>query len=209
MKNIITALLMSFFLPIMSFAEANKVEDKKQEIKTVVLAGGCFWCMQPPFDALKTKGVISTSVGYSGGHTEAPTYEQTSAGGTGHFEVIQVTYDAQKLNLTDLLSVFWKNIDPFDEKGQFCDKGEQYTSAVFYANSAEKKNIEDSIVALKKQGIKTEEIVTKVLPLKPFYKAEEYHQSYYEKNPIRYNYYRLRCGRDARLKKVWGSSAGH
>jgi len=209
MKSIIATVLLSFLLPVMCIAEANTTDEQNAEVRTAVFAGGCFWCMQPPYDALKAKGVISTSVGYSGGHTKDPTYEQTSAGGTGHMEVIQVTYDARKLSFKDLLSVYWKNIDPFDGKGQFCDKGEQYSSAVFYANAAEKKDIEDSIRDLEKQGIKTEKIVTKVLPLKTYYMAEDYHQSYYEKNPIRYNYYRLQCGRDARLKQVWGSSAGH
>jgi len=209
MKSIIATVLLSFLLPVMGIAETNTTDEQNAEVRTAVFAGGCFWCMQPPYDALKAKGVISTSVGYSGGHTEDPTYEQTSAGGTGHMEVIQVTYDARKLSFKDLLSVYWKNIDPFDGKGQFCDKGEQYSSAVFYANAAEKKDIEDSISDLAKQGIKTENIVTKVLPLTTYYVAEDYHQSYYEKNPVRYNYYRLQCGRDARLKQVWGSSAGH
>lgn len=209
MKNLVATLLLSFLLPVMSVAEANKTEEHNAETRTAVFAGGCFWCMQPPYDALKTKGVISTSVGYSGGHTKDPTYEKTSAGGTGHFEVIEVTYDARKVSFKDLLSIYWKNIDPFDGKGQFCDKGEQYSSAVFYANAAEKKDIEDSISDLEKQGIKTGNIVTKVLPLKTYYIAEDYHQSYYEKNPVRYNYYRLQCGRDARLKEVWGSSAGY
>jgi len=209
MKNLIASVLMCFWLPVMSVAEPNMIGEENSAIRTAVFAGGCFWCMQPPFDALKAKGVISTSVGYSGGHKENPTYEQTSAGGTGHFEVIQVTYDARKLDFKDLLSVYWKNIDPFDDKGQFCDKGEQYSSAVFYANPAEKKDVEDSIRDLEKQGIKTEKIVTKVLPLKTYYEAEDYHQSYYEKNPIRYKYYRRQCGRDSRLEEVWGSSAGH
>ncbi len=209
MKSLFVTVLLCFLLPVISVAETDTSGEKNAEIRTAVFAGGCFWCMQPPFDALKAKGVLSTSVGYSGGHTKNPTYKQTSAGGTGHFEVIQVTYDAQKLNFKDLLPLYWKNIDPFDDKGQFCDKGEQYSSAIFYANSAEKKDIEDSISVLEKQGIKTENIVTKVLPLKTYYEAEDYHQSYYEKNPIRYNYYRLQCGRDARLKQVWGSSAGH
>lgn len=209
MKNLIAALLIGFLVPVMAVAETNNAVENNADVKTAVFAGGCFWCMQPPFDALKTKGVISTSVGYSGGHTKDPTYEQTSAGGTGHFEVIQVTYDAQKLSYKDLLAVYWKNIDPFDEKGQFCDKGQQYSSAVFYADAAEKKDIEDSISDLEKLGIKSEKIVTKVLPLKTYYEAEDYHQSYYEKNPIRYNYYRLQCGRDSRLKEIWGSSAGH
>lgn len=209
MKRILAAVFLSFLLPVISVAAANTTEEQNPEIRTAVFAGGCFWCMQPPFDALQAKGVISTSVGYSGGHTANPTYEQTSAGGTGHFEVIEVTYDAKKVSFSDLLAVYWRNIDPFDGKGQFCDKGEQYSSAVFYANSAEKKDVEDSISALEEQGFETEKFVTKVLPQKPFYKAEDYHQSYYEKNPIRYKYYRSQCGRDARLKEVWGSSAGH
>lgn len=204
MKNLIASTLFGILIPNISFAEVKNISDTKVEIKTVVFAGGCFWCMQPPFDALKNKGVISTSVGYSGGHTNNPTYEKISDGSTGHLEVLQVTYDAQIIKLKDLLPVFWKNIDPFDAKGQFCDKGEQYTSAVYYANEEEKKDIEESISNLKKQGLKTEKFVTKVLPLKTYYIGEEYHQSYYEKNPIRYKYYRKSCGRDARLKEVWG-----
>lgn len=204
MKNLIATTLFGILIPIISFAEVKNISDTKVEIKTVIFAGGCFWCMQPPFDALKNKGVISTSVGYSGGHTNNPTYEKISDGSTGHLEVLQVTYDAQIIKLKDLLPVFWKNIDPFDAKGQFCDKGEQYTSAVYYANEAEKKDIEESISNLKKQGVKTEKFVTKVLPLKTYYIGEDYHQSYYEKNPIRYKYYRKSCGRDARLKEVWG-----
>jgi len=158
MKSIIATVLLSFLLPVMCIAEANTTDEQNAEVRTAVFAGGCFWCMQPPYDALKAKGVISTSVGYSGGHTKDPTYEQTSAGGTGHMEVIQVTYDARKLSFKDLLSVYWKNIDPFDGKGQFCDKGEQYSSAVFYANAAEKKDIEDSIRDLEKQGITNKDI---------------------------------------------------
>jgi peptide-methionine (S)-S-oxide reductase len=208
-KSLISIILLSLFTPAISLAAGPSHEVVKQKIETIVFAGGCFWCMQPPFDNLKSKGVISTSVGYSGGHTESPTYEQTSAGGTGHREVIQVTYDSQKLSLKELLAVYWKNVDPYDEKGQFCDKGSQYTSAIFYSTDAERKIIEESLKDLKNQGIKTEKMATQVLPAKAFYKAEEYHQSYYEKNPVRYKYYRFQCGRDARLKEVWGSSAGH
>lgn len=173
------------------------------ETKTAVFAGGCFWCMQPPFDALKSKGVMSTSVGYAGGRTEKPTYEQVSAGTTGHLEVLRVSYDPKRIGFRDLLKVFWENIDPVDEKGQFCDRGEQYTSAIFYSSDDEKKEAEASIEELRKKGLG--KIVTKVLPLTNYFVAEDYHQAYYEKNPIRYKYYRLRCGRDARLKELWGS----
>lgn len=212
MKNIILMILswsFVFVVPVLTFAAAPILENNKQDLKTAVFAGGCFWCMQPPFDALKDKGVISAVVGYSGGHKENPTYEQTSTGGTGHFEVIQITYDAKKISFSDLLNVYWKNIDPYDKKGQFCDKGNTYLSAIFYANDAEKKDIDESIKALEKKGIKKNNLATQILPLKTFYQGEEYHQSYYLKNPVRYKYYRYSCGRDARLKEVWGTSAGH
>lgn len=200
MKILIAAIVLNLLVPRLALGS---------ELKTAIFAGGCFWCMQPPYDALKSKGVASAIVGYSGGHTENPTYESTSKGDTGHLEVIQITYDAKKISYKELLAVFWKNIDPFDGKGQFCDKGEQYTSAVFYSNESEKKEIEESIKNLEKEGIKTSKFVTKILPAKKFFKGEEYHQSYYEKNPVRYKYYRFSCGRDARLKEVWGKSAGH
>lgn len=208
MNTLLLIFLVSLATPQFLFAKEAPLAKEKQNIQTAVFAGGCFWCMQPPFDALKSRGIIYTSVGYSGGQTVNPTYEQTSAGGTGHREVIQVTYDATKIIFKDLLPIFWKNIDPYDSKGQFCDKGEQYTSAVFYANDNEKRDIEDSIKKLGKMGLKTDKkIVTLVLPLKTFYKGEEYHQAYYEKNPVRYKYYRYSCGRDARLKEVWETSS--
>ncbi|HAZ14265.1 MAG: peptide-methionine (S)-S-oxide reductase [Bdellovibrionales bacterium GWA2_49_15] len=177
------------------------------EKEVAVFAGGCFWCMQPPFDKLKDKGVISTVVGYSGGTKENPTYEETSSGTTGHRESIEVTFDPQKISYKELLKVFWKNIDPYDSQGQFCDKGEQYTSAVFYLSEAQKNDLEASLKDLVQDGITKAKIATTMLPFKKFYPAEAYHQSYYEKNPIRYKVYRYRCGRDKRLKEVWGSSA--
>lgn len=203
MNIFLLSLLCSLILPMESHATKKPYAEKRAIEKTAIFAGGCFWCMQPPYDALIGKGVISTSVGYSGGHTENPTYEQTSAGGTGHLEVIQVTYDPQKIAYKDLLAIFWKNIDPFDGKGQFCDKGDHYTSAIFYADAKEKSEIEESLKNLKEKGIDTTKFATKSLPAKPFFPAEEYHQSYYKKNPVRYKYYRFSCGRDARLKEVW------
>jgi peptide-methionine (S)-S-oxide reductase len=135
-----------------------------------------------------------------------PTYEQTSSGKTGHFEAIQITYDSKKITFKELLKVFWKNIDPYDTKGQFCDKGEVYKSAVFTANEDQAKAYQESIIELEKEGLKKGNIATQLLPLKPFYKAEEYHQNYYLKNPVRYKFYRYNCGRDQRLKEVWGLS---
>jgi peptide methionine sulfoxide reductase msrA/msrB len=185
------------------FSTANTIA------KTVVFAGGCFWCMQSPFDVLKSKGVISVIVGYSGGSAETATYEKVSAGGTEHREVVQVTYDPKQISFKTLLDTFWQNIDPFDSKGQFCDKGPSYKSAVYFSDEAEKKDVEESIRILGKSGQKTENFATDILPAKMFYAAEDYHQSYYSKNPIRYKYYRSQCGRDSRLKKIWGKGTAH
>lgn len=170
---------------------------------TAIFAGGCFWCMQPPYDKLKSKGVISTAVGYTGGVIENPTYEQVSSGATGHIEAIEITYDAKKITYKELLKVFWENIDPYDAQGQFCDKGEQYISAVFYQTESQKNDFQNSLDEITKKGIKKEKIVTKLIKLKKFYKAEAYHQEYYVKNPIKYKFYRSQCGRDKRLKEIW------
>jgi peptide methionine sulfoxide reductase msrA/msrB len=184
-------------------SKSNLKSDSKT--KRLVVAGGCFWCMEGPFD--KLAGVVATRSGYSGGKKANPTYEETSAGDTGHLEVVEVEYDPNKVNLSQLLEVFWKNIDPYDAKGQFCDKGEQYTSAFFYANEEEKKAFTESLAKLIQSGKLKEPIATKLLPAATFYVAEDYHQNYYQVNPIRYKYYRGRCGRDARLEEIWGKEA--
>ncbi len=183
---------------------ADQTGDSKS-IQTAVFGAGCFWCIQPPFDKLKSAGVISAIVGYTGGPTANPTYEQVSSGTSGHIEVIAVTFDPEKISYEKLLEVFWKNIDPYDARGQFCDKGEQYLSAVFYTDEAQKAAFEKSKEALIKSGKMKAEVATKAIPFKKFYPGEDYHQSYYEKNPLRYKYYRASCKRDARLKEVWGS----
>ncbi|MBY0384813.1 peptide-methionine (S)-S-oxide reductase MsrA, partial [bacterium] len=164
-----------------------------------VLAAGCFWCIQPPYD--KTPGVISTRVGYTGGTKENPTYEEVSSGTTGHIEAIEITYDAKKVSLDKLLDVFWKNIDPLDSKGQFCDKGPQYVSAFFYASDEEKALFEKTKMEVQKKL--KQPIATQALAFKKFYPAEDYHQSYYTKNPVRYKFYRYNCGRDKRLSEIW------
>ncbi len=194
-----------------SATTASKVAPKTAgalpSVETAVFAGGCFWCMQPPFDKLKSQGVISTRVGYAGGTKENPTYEETSAGGTGHREAIEVTYNPQKISYRKLLETFWHNVDPFDSRGQFCDKAEQYTSAVFYKSNSEKVEYEKSLNEVVKNTAKVKgEVATIAKPFTNFYPAEDYHQAYYSKNPIRYKYYRNGCGRDARLKEVWGHS---
>ncbi|MFQ3612863.1 MAG: peptide-methionine (S)-S-oxide reductase MsrA [Cyanobacteriota bacterium] len=163
-------------------------------------AGGCFWCMEPPFD--KLPGVLRTTSGYMGGHTVDPTYSEVSAGKTGHYEVVQVAYDPEVITYPDLLQVFWRNVDPFDASGQFCDKGDQYRSAIFVGNDAEREWAEASKLELESRF--SQPIATTILPAAPFYPAEDYHQDYYLKNPNRYQFYRYACGRDRRLAEVWG-----
>lgn len=185
------------------YSEYEKLFETESKTQAVVFAGGCFWCMQPPFD--KLDGVISTAAGYIGGSKETATYEVTSAGGTGHREAIQVVYDPKKINYEKLVQVFFQNIDPYDAKGQFCDKGEQYTSAAYHANDEQKNTYEKVKNELIKSGKLKSNLATLLLPEKPFYPAEDYHQSYYKKNPIRYKYYSTSCGRAKRLKEVWGN----
>ena len=166
---------------------------------SAIFAGGCFWCMEPPFD--KTEGVVATTSGYTGGQKENPTYEEVSSSSTGHYEAIKVDYDPSKVSYEKLLDVFWRNIDPFDARGQFCDKGPQYRAAIFYAGDQEKTLAEAS--KKKVAQMLGKDVVTKILPASKFYPAEDYHQDYYTKNPVRYRFYRYSCGRDARLDAVW------
>lgn len=172
---------------------------------TAVFAGGCFWCMQPAFD--KVFGVLDTIVGYTGGKTENPTYEQVGTGSTGHYEAIQVVYDPEKITYEALLKIFWHNIDPFDARGQFCDKGPTYKSAIFYANQTEKKLAEASKKEVEDRFENT--VATAILEANQFWPAENYHQDYYIENQIRYKFYRYNCGRDDRLKEIWGDDYQH
>ncbi len=188
-----------------SHFEKDKKVRKPDSVKKdyAIFAGGCFWCMEPPYD--KMDGVISTISGYSGGEVKDPTYKQVSSGTTKHIEVVKVEYDPSKVSYKELVKTFWKNIDPYDSKGQFCDKGYQYSSAVFYKTDEQKKVFEEVTNELIKSGKLKKNYATKLLKEKEFYKAEDYHQDYYKKNPLRYKYYRFNCGRDKRLKEVWGS----
>lgn len=166
-------------------------------------AGGCFWCMEQPFETLP--GVTSVTAGYTGGSKKAPTYEEVSDGGTGHAEAVQIAYDPAKVSFEKLLDVFWHNIDPTVADRQFCDVGAQYRSAIFVHDAAQRKAAEASLAEVqKKLGVP---VKTQIVDAGPFYPAEEYHQDYYRKNPIRYRYYRYGCGRDARLEEVWGKDA--
>jgi peptide-methionine (S)-S-oxide reductase len=172
------------------------------EPAVATFAGGCFWCMEPPFDQLP--GVVSTTSGYSGGQKKNPTYEEVSAGGTGHAEVVRIVYDPARIGYAELLKVFWTNIDPLDAKGQFCDKGDQYRSAIFYHDEDQKRLAEESKRGISGSGKPIGPIATRIEKAGEFYPAEEYHQDYYLKNPIRYKYYRFSCGRDRRLEQLWG-----
>jgi len=172
-----------------------------------IFAGGCFWCMEPPFDAVP--GVVSTTSGYTGGSVARPTYEQVGSGRTGHREAVRVEYDPKQVTYAKLLEVFWHNVDPTDDGGQFCDRGEQYTTAIFVSDEEQRKVAEASKRELEESGVLGERVVTPILAADPFYPAEEYHQDYYEKNPIRYRYYRSGCGRDRVLERLWGESGGH
>jgi peptide-methionine (S)-S-oxide reductase len=174
----------------------------KPATETATFAGGCFWCMEPPFDAVD--GVLSTTVGYTGGTTVDPTYEQVSAGGTGHAESIQIVFDPRRVTYAQLLNVFWRNVDPTNPNGQFCDVGDQYRTAIFYHSEAQKQAAERSKALLEASGKLNAPIVTQIVAASTFYPAEDYHQDYYEKNPIRYKFYRYRCGRDQRLEELWG-----
>jgi peptide-methionine (S)-S-oxide reductase len=169
-----------------------------------VFAGGCFWCMEPPFDALE--GVVATTSGYIGGQVARPTYEQVTAGGTGHIEAIHVLFDPSRISYARLLEVFWRNVDPLDAGGQFCDRGESYTTAIFAQGAAQRRLAEASKAEV--EGRLKRQLATPIRDAAPFWPAEEYHQDYYLKNPARYRFYRWNCGRDARLKAVWGSEAG-
>ena len=168
-------------------------------------AGGCFWCMQPPFDTVP--GVVSTTVGYTGGHVDHPTYEQVSAGGTGHAESIQVVFDPAKVTYRQLLDVFWRNVDPTTRDRQFCDVGHQYRTAIFFHDDEQRREAEASRDAVAKRL--GQPVVTEIVPAGKFYPAEDYHQEYYRKNPVRYRFYRYTCGRDRRLAEVWGAPPAH
>ena len=170
-----------------------------------VFAGGCFWCVEADFD--KVGGVLSTTSGYTGGNVPNPTYEQVSGKHTGHAEAVEIVFDPKKVTYEQLVEHFWRTIDPTTKDRQFCDAGSPYRTAIYAQDAAQLKAAQASKVALEKAKPFKEPVVTEIVMGGPFYPAEEYHQDYYKKNPVRYNYYRLSCGRDARLKELWGSQA--
>jgi peptide-methionine (S)-S-oxide reductase len=173
---------------------------------TAIFAGGCFWCEETAFEGLP--GVLAVTSGYTGGTVKNPTYEQVSAGSTGHAESVEVAYDPTKTSYEKLLEVFWHNVDPFQKDAQFCDHGNQYRSAIFYKDEAQKKAAEASKAKLEQDPKFKGKIVTEITAASAFYPAEEYHQDFWKKSPARYYSYRAGCGRDARLKQIWGEAAG-
>ena len=183
----------------------NMVKGDKM-LRVATFAGGCFWCTEADFE--KVPGVMKAVSGYTGGKKENPTYEEVSAGTTGHVEAVQVYYDPAEMTYEELLDYFWKHIDPTDPGGQFVDRGSQYRSVIFYHDEEQKRIAEKSREALGKSGKFNKPIVTEIIKFTKFYEAEEYHQDYYKKNPLRYKVYRFGSGRDQFLKKVWGSDMG-
>jgi peptide methionine sulfoxide reductase msrA/msrB len=187
-------------------AEGPTMEDNGYgELKKVTFAGGCFWCMEPPFEALD--GVKEVITGYTGGDKKDPTYEEVSSGETGHYEAVQITYDPNIISYGQLLTVFWQHIDPTDDGGQFLDRGPQYRTAVFYHDEGQKRMAEECKLKLEKSGIYDRPIVTQILPYTEFYRAEEYHQDYYRKNPLVYELYKRNSGRATYIQEKWGSAA--
>jgi peptide-methionine (S)-S-oxide reductase len=187
-------------------SSAGVVAQGTPALAKATFAGGCFWCVESDFD--KIDGVISTTSGYIGGKTANPTYHDVSAGGTGHAEAVEIAFDPKRVTYERLLEHFWHTVDPTVKDRQFCDAGSQYRTAIFYHDDAQRRAAEASKAALEKSKPFPQPIVTEITAAGKFYPAEEYHQDYYKKNPVRYNYYRNGCGRDARLKEVWGNLAG-
>lgn len=202
----VSALLLSFMSMAAVALESGKpLSPSNVYLAKAVFAGGCFWCMEKPFDELS--GVVSVTSGYTGGHSRNPTYKEVSAGVTGHAEAVEIIYDPAKISYEQLLTVFWHNIDPTVKDRQFCDMGNQYRSAIFFTTEEQHRIAMNSKKSLEINKPFKEAIVTEITKAGVFYPAEGYHQKYYKKNPIRYKFYRNGCGRDKRLKELWGSAA--
>ncbi len=185
-------------------SRADKTSTQTANTKSIVLAGGCFWCIEADYE--KLDGIIDVVSGYSGGHTNNPTYKQVTAGRSGHLEVVKVTYNSNVISYTEILDYFWRHIDPTRNDGQFCDKGIQYRPAIFYKNDKEKQAILKSAKQINKIKTFSEPLKVEYIQASTFYPAEEYHQDYYKKNPLRYKYYRFACSRDQRVESLWGDS---
>ena len=209
MKKILIIVILFMSMSQMNFASEPEPKDQNrdsQKLEKATFAGGCFWCMQPPFDNLK--GVVSTTVGYTGGHTKNPTYEEVGEGATGHAEAIEVVFDPAQITYAQLLEVFWQNIDPTALNRQFHDAGTQYRTAIFYHGEEQKRLAEESKEQLERSGRFQQPIATEIVAAGPFYSAEEYHQKYYKVCPIRYDMYHAASGRDQYKEKHWSGRQG-
>ena len=209
MRHLLSAVALSFLVgcgsPSTATAGTVAAPSLQEGQAEAVFAGGCFWCMEKPFDVID--GVISTTSGYTGGAETAPTYEEVAYHRTSHYEAMRVVYDPEKVSYAQLLSVFWHNVDPTQDSGQFCDKGDQYRTAIFTSDAGEIEVAKQS--KIEAAAALSAEIVTPILPAAIFWEAEDYHQDFYKKNPTHYKRYRLGCGRDRRLSELWGADAGH
>jgi peptide-methionine (S)-S-oxide reductase len=207
MKQTLWLTLCIAFIAAGVVAAAPAPTQVHPQLQTSAFAGGCFWCMQGAFERLP--GVVKVTSGYTGGTKKDPTYEEVSSGGTGHAESVQVVFDPAKISYQKLLDGFWHNIDPLTPNAQFCDHGTQYRSAIFYYGDQQRQLALASKAILERAPRFRQGIVTQIVPATPFYPAEEYHQDYHKKNPVRYNFYRYNCGRDQRLKDLWGAAPEH
>ena len=198
------SILLFSLLSLSSVISQAEISQTQTGFKSIVLAGGCFWCIESDYE--KLNGVIDVVSGYSGGHIKNPRYAQVSGGNSGHIEVVKVTFDPETISFANILDFFWKHVDPTRDDGQFCDRGPQYRPAIFYKNTEDKQAILKSARQIEQNKPFSEALKVEFLPEQTFYLAEEYHQDYYKKNPLRYNYYRFSCGRDARVKELWGTS---
>jgi peptide-methionine (S)-S-oxide reductase len=204
LERSLAALLLLAAATTVQAQEASVPEP--MQVETAVFAGGCFWCVEEAFD--EVEGVLATTSGYTGGDVENPSYEQVSAGGTGHYEAVRVRYDPERVSYDTLLEAFWHNIDPTDPDGQFCDQGSSYRSAIFWRTPAQREQAEASKAALEQDPEAPSPVATEILRAGAFYEAEGYHQDYYRKNPLRYRFYKTACGRKSRLEELWGERAG-
>jgi len=195
-------ILFSCLLLSNGISQADETKNASN-YKHAILAGGCFWCIESDFE--KLNGVVDVVSGYTGGHIKNPRYAEVSAGNSGHIEAVKVTYDPDIISYIQILDYFWRHIDPTRNDGQFCDRGPQYRPAIFYKDEAERQDILESARQIEKIKPFNEPLKVEFIPAQKFYPAEDYHQDYYKTNSIRYNFYRFSCGRDARVKELWGS----
>jgi len=204
---LLLAVLLLIFTDVTVAAPLDKTAMNTDEVERAIVAGGCFWCMEPPFE--KLVGVLEVISGYTGGQERNPTYRQVSAGITGHTEAVEIRFDPQRISYKEILSVFWRVMDPTDADGQFVDRGKQYRPGIYPLNDQQMTQALESKRELEALDRFSKPIVVEIVPVTEFYPAEEYHQDYYKKNPIRYKYYRYGSGRDRYLDDVWGEGREH